>query len=241
MRRVLFRCGPLTVYSYPAFLYIGIVFGLFVELIAAERIHLDINRVLIATTLLLAVALFGARLLYVISNRGSVRLRLWPIKGGGAAMYGGLLVAVPLSPAVLLPLQLPFAAFWDVASFTMLVGLIFTRAGCLLNGCCAGRASSHWLAINLPNHKGEWTRRLPTQLLEALWGTLVLIGAAALWPQRPFPGALFLFAVGGYGAGRIHLEAMREDYAAHGRSVHRAIAAGCVAVSLIAFVAVWSR
>ena len=241
MRRVLFRCGPVTVYSYPAFLYVGIVCGLFAELAAANWIHLDLNRVLIATTLLLVVALFGARLLYVVTNRVGVRPRLWPVRGGGAAMYGGLLVAVPLSPAVLIPLELPVRAFWDVASFTMVIGLIFTRVGCLLNGCCVGRPSSHWSAMNLPNHRGEWTERLPTQMFEALWGTVVLAGAAMLWPRLPFPGALFLFAIGAYGAGRIHLEKMRDDYAGRGVSVHRAIAAGCVAVSLAAFVAAFSR
>jgi phosphatidylglycerol---prolipoprotein diacylglyceryl transferase len=79
-----------------------------------------------------------------------------------------------------------------------------------LNGCCCGRRSDCWLALRLPNHRGEWARRVPTQILEAGWATVVLFGAIALWSHRPFDGALFLYALGGYPIGRLLLERTRE-------------------------------
>jgi phosphatidylglycerol:prolipoprotein diacylglycerol transferase len=55
------------------------------------------------------------------------------------------------------------------------VGLIFTRVGCLMHGCCAGRETRSAWGIPLPNHRGEWKRRYPTPLLEAGIGVLLVV------------------------------------------------------------------
>jgi phosphatidylglycerol:prolipoprotein diacylglycerol transferase len=181
MRRVLFLWFDHPIYSYPAMLYVGIVLGIYAQLYATLSIGLDVTQTLMATLLLLVIALLGARLLHVVSNWRTYQGRPWLIlkfSSGGASMYGGLLMGVPLSIPVLAALQIPFATYWDTCSFTMLVGMIVTRAGCFMNGCCAGRPSSGWWAINLPNYKGVWRRRIPLQILEAAWGVFVL-GAMA--------------------------------------------------------------
>jgi len=106
---------------------------------------------------------------------------------------------------------LPFGAFWDAATFTMLLGMGFTRIGCLLNGCCGGRATRAWLALDLPDHRGVWQRRYPTQLMEMTLA-LTLVGAAFMLRSRaPFSGAIFCSALVAYGTGRFFLERLRED------------------------------
>ncbi len=213
MRRVLFRWGRVAIYSYPAMLYLGLVLGLFAQHYATARNGLDTARTVIATLILLPPALVGARLLFVASHWRIYRRdpwRIWRHWEGGAAMYGGLLLAVPLSVPLLAMLRIPFGAFWDVASFTMLIGMTLTRVGCFLNGCCVGRPTHGWLGLTLPDHLGVWRRRIPTQILEAGWGLVLLAGAVTIWGLLPFPGALFLCTVGSYGAGRIVLESTRE-------------------------------
>ena len=149
-------------------------------------------------------------------------------------MYGGLLLAVPLSVPLLALLRLPFGAFWDVATFTILVGMAFTRVGCLLNGCCAGRPSNGWLALLLPDHRGVWKRRLPTQLLEAALAIVLLAAAVTVWNRMPFAGALFLCAVGAYGAGRLVLESAREPERGAARfGLQHALSAALVVVSVV--------
>ncbi|HVF39201.1 MAG TPA: prolipoprotein diacylglyceryl transferase family protein, partial [Gemmatimonadaceae bacterium] len=151
------------------------------------------------------------------------------------AQYGGLIFNIPLSVPLLASLDLPFGAFWDIGSFTMLVGMIFTRFGCLLNGCCFGRPSNSWLAINLPNHMGVWERRMPTQLLEAGWATVILTASIQIWHVLPFDGALFLFVTAGYATGRLVLESTR-DLRRVGRkfTVQHAISLLIIALSLAA-------
>src|SRR5262249_34070419 len=157
--------------------------------VAAHRAGLEAFRVFVATYLLLIPALVGARLLFVVSNWSLYRReprRIWRRSEGGMAMYGGLPMMLLFSVPLLRALQVPFPAFWDVSSFTILTGMTFTRVGCLLNGCCAGRRSESWVALSLPNHRGEWARRLPVQLFEASWAIVLLIIAMLTWRHLPF-------------------------------------------------------
>jgi phosphatidylglycerol:prolipoprotein diacylglycerol transferase len=245
MRRILFHLFGRPIYSYPAMLYLGTVLGIYVQLYVALSIGLDVASTLSVTLLLLTIALLGARLLHVIVNWRVYRehpQRMFQFASGGASMYGGLLLAVPLSLPLLAAFGLSFGTFWDLASLTILVGMIVTRIGCLLNGCCAGRPTSGWWGINLPNYKGVWRRRVPVQILEVAWGLIVLAGAALLWGRLYFQGALFFYVIGAYGAGRFVLESLRDEQdRLMGMSVYKAISTGFVAISLCAFAVAWLR
>lgn len=235
MLPILVRWRGLTIHSYPAFLYLGLVLGVAAGNYSAHRAGVDADAVFVATLLLLIPALAGARLLHVVSHWRVYEAeprRIWNRAEGGAAMYGGLPLAVPLSIPLLAAVGLSFGAFWDVATFTLLVGMAFARVGCFLNGCCSGRPSAGRFALRLPNRAGMWERRLPTQLLECAWALLLLAGAVVLWPVAPFEGSLFLYALGGYGLGRLLLESTRDtrDRVA-GISLHHGISVLLVAIA----------
>jgi phosphatidylglycerol:prolipoprotein diacylglycerol transferase len=213
MRPLLFQWRGLKISSYPAMLYLGLVFGVVAGNIAAHAAHINALRVYLATLILTGPALAGARLLYVATHWRSYQhdlRRVWNRREGGCSMYGGLLPMLLLSFPLLRFLQLSFGAFWDVASFTILVAMIVTRVGCLMNGCCAGRPSQSWLSFFLPGKNGVWQRRIPTQAFEAGWAVTLLVGAVVFWPAMPFPGALFLFVVLAYAAGRFVMDVFRE-------------------------------
>jgi phosphatidylglycerol---prolipoprotein diacylglyceryl transferase len=214
MRKVLFSWRGWNVYSYPAMLYVGLVAGVFAGAWVAQRSGLSADRFAAAIVILLVPALVGSRLYFVLTRWDVYRRepkRIWRRTEGGMAMYGGLILAVPLSIPLLHVMGLPFGAFWDAATFTMLLGMAFTRIGCLLNGCCGGRPTEAWFALDLPGHRGVWQRRYPTQLMEMAFA-LMLVGAAVMLRGRsPFSGAIFCSAVVAYGAGRFFLERLRED------------------------------
>jgi phosphatidylglycerol:prolipoprotein diacylglycerol transferase len=124
-------------------------------------------------------------------------------------MYGGL-VAVPVSVLLLAILHIPFWAFWDVATFTMLTGMIFARVGCLLNGCCGGRPTDSRFGMVLANHDGVRARRVPTQVLEATLA-VILLGLAAILAASPAPpGSVFTGSLGLYAVVRLFLQPLRE-------------------------------
>jgi len=204
----------LTARAYPIALYVGIVGGLEASLLAARASGLSTARVLAALGVLTALALLGARLLYVLPRwrvYAADPARIVRFREGGAAMFGGLLLAVPASLALVPALGLPLARFWDVATFTMLPALIITRVGCTVAGCCAGRETCGWLGMTLRNARGVRARRLPVQLMDAACGVLLLAVAAGLWRSRAPDGAVVLVVVAGYGAARIGMDGLREQ------------------------------
>ena len=221
MRRVLFSWHGVHVHSYPALLYLGLVCGVYAGYAAATTMPIDADRTYVALLILIVPALVGSRLWFVLTHwevfRHDLR-RIWRRGDGGAALVGGLVLAVAVSPAVLAPLGLPFAEFWDAATFTMLVGMVFTRVGCQLNGCCAGRPNDGRLALNLPDHHGRWEPRYPVQLLELAVALTLLAGAAAIATAPPFPGSIFAFALAGYGCARSILNPLREPQGARRES-----------------------
>lgn len=238
MYRVLYRTRLFRLHAYPAMLYIGLLAGVMAGRVFAVRAGLDASRVTAATVVLVAAALVGSRLLFVAVNWAQYRgnpARIWRRSEGGAALYGGLLLALLVSVPLLRAMDLSFGAFWDVAAVTMLVGMMPTRAGCVLNGCCAGRPTTGWLALSLPNHQGVWRRRIPVQLMEAACAGVLLAAAMGLWASRPFEGAICLAALAGYGMVRFVLEPLREAPGMVGSCrIDRAISAALAGVSLTA-------
>jgi prolipoprotein diacylglyceryltransferase len=197
--------------------------------------------VFVATFLLIIPALAGARLLFVAAHWHHYRndiTQIWNPSDGGAAQYGGLLLAVPLSVPLLATLDLPFAAFWDIGVITILVGMIFTRIGCLMNGCCTGRRFNGWMSMYLPGRDGVWQKRVPTQILESALAALLLGVGLLIWHSLPFPGALFVFVVAGYACGRLVLESMREHQRTNQRfTIQHAISLFFIAASVAALTA----
>jgi prolipoprotein diacylglyceryltransferase len=243
VRRTLFTWRGVRFHAYPTLLYFGLVLGVFVGHEAARASGLDADRATTATLLLIVPALAGSRLFYVLLHWRLYRRhrrRVWSGQEGGAAMYGGLLLSLALSVPLTWAFGLRWGAFWDAGMLTILTGMIPTRFGCLLNGCCGGRPSASRLAVRLPNLRGEWKRRLPLQLFEAGWAAVLLAGLVAMWPMRPFEGAIFLTGAAGYGAARLVFEPLREETDRVGPvRVHSAISAGLVMASVCLLAALW--
>src|SRR5688572_29204494 len=96
MRRVLFQWRGITIHSYPAMLYVGIVLGVIIGTRAGALHGMPKGRLLASMLLLVAPALMGARLLYVATHWKVYRLRPGDIcrkSDGGAGLYGGLIAA----------------------------------------------------------------------------------------------------------------------------------------------------
>ncbi len=230
-------------HSYVCMLYIGAVSGIFLGTRWAELHGLPAPRVFVAMLLLFPAALAGARLLFVALHWKVFRrdpARVWRTAEGGAALYGGLIGSFLLSLPLAWALALPFGALWDAVAIALLVGMIFTRSGCLAQGCCAGRPSQSRIAFQLPNAQGVWCRRLPFPLFEAGVAALT-VGFAVRFLNHYPGGVLFLGALAIYGTGRFMLEPTREKVdRVGGWSVHRIISAVLVGTAATAVLLFWA-
>jgi len=188
-------------------------------------------------TILLLPALVGARALFVALHRDIFRHRpeqMFRRSQAGAVMYGGLLVAIPLSVPLLRILEIDFRRFWDAGAIAMLVGLVVTKIGCARVGCCVGRRLHGYENSRASMRASKWDQavcvaklqRFPSRFAEGLLAAVV-ISLSVRFARGKEAGALFLLAAAGFSAGRWLLEPAREQVdRVHGISVNRAIS-GC--------------
>jgi phosphatidylglycerol:prolipoprotein diacylglycerol transferase len=193
--------------------------------------------------LIFPAALAGARALFVAlqwDDFRSHRARIWSTSEGGAALYGGLILSFLMSLPLLWAMRLPLGAFWDAVAIALLVGMIFTRTGCALQGCCAGRPSQSRLALSMPDVNGVWRRRLPFPLFEA-GVAAVTLAVCIRYLGKSSGGFIFLGALAMYASGRWLLEPTREKMdRVGGWSVHRIISAVLIALAITGFLLTWT-
>jgi phosphatidylglycerol:prolipoprotein diacylglycerol transferase len=222
-------------HSYVSMLYIGAITGIFAGTHWAELHGLSASKVFLTMLLIFPAALVGARLLFVALHWrvfARDRKRIWSTSEGGAALYGGLVLSFLLSLALNWMTRLPLGRFWDAVAIAMLVGMIFTRTGCALQGCCAGRPSQSWIAFPMPDVHAVWRRRLPFPLFEVGVAALTLAVCTKLFGESP-GGCLFLGALAMYAGGRWLFEPTREKVDRfRGWSVHRMISVVLILVGL---------
>ncbi|WP_158243963.1 prolipoprotein diacylglyceryl transferase [Mycobacterium sp. 4858] len=209
-RRYLFHVGRVGIPTFAALLYTGFAVGV---LWGGHESGLGYPRFAASAIVLLVFALIGARIWYLVGHPAFLAERTGAaaVTDSGAGLYGGLLLSFVVSWPVLALMGLQFWRFWDGAAIILLVGMVVTRIGCLINGCCSGRETRGPLGVWLPDQLGEWKRRYPTQLFEAAWSAVILgVGVCLHAPSDP-PGLLFLGSAAAYGIGRLGLELLRAD------------------------------
>jgi phosphatidylglycerol:prolipoprotein diacylglycerol transferase len=229
--------------SYVCMLYVGAIAGILAGTQWAEMHGLPAPKVFLIMLLIFPAALAGARALFVAlqwDDFRSHRARIWSTSEGGAALYGGLILSFLMSLPLLWAMRLPLGAFWDAVAIALLVGMIFTRTGCALQGCCAGRPSQSRLALSMPDVNGVWGRRLPFPLFEA-GVAAVTLAVCIRYLGKSSGGFLFLGALAMYASGRWLLEPTREKMdRVGGWSVHRIISAVLIALAITGFLLIWT-
>ena len=244
MWRVWFLWREMKIHSYTAMLYLGFVLGIAGGAHAAKLHGLDPKRVYVVMVVLILPALIGGRLLFVATHWEAFRYaprRIWR-SGSGAALYGGLLFSLVISLPIVRILDVSITGFWDSMAIAMLIGLVPSKMGCLLNGCCSGRESTGRFALYLPNENGIWRRRIPTQLFEAGGAVILLTLSFSIWNRFPQAGVTFFLALGGYSTVRWLIESRREAAVMFaGMNLNRLISAALAAISVSSLLFMWFR
>jgi phosphatidylglycerol:prolipoprotein diacylglycerol transferase len=181
--------------------------------IPAEKI-LDIGPWLIVGTII------GARALHVATYwqeefAGKPILEIFAVWNGGLVFYGGLIGATLAGYIYARMKHIPIWKLADVLAPSIALGYVFGRIGCLLNGCCYGRACDLRWAISYPvgNLNGAPTFPVhPTQIYDSLLNLLLYLGLAWLYRRKKFDGEVFAAYLLCYAVTRSIVESFRGDY-----------------------------
>lgn len=220
MHPIIFKIGPLSVYSYGMMVAIGFLFGIYIAKIEAIRKNIKADLVYDFAFYLVIGSLVGSRLYYIIFfSPSSVRddpLFLFKVWEGGLAIHGAIFGGIITG---LLFSKLRKISFWvlaDIISPAVMLGQAIGRIGCFLNGCCFGAPTKSFLGVRFPEgslpHLAYGSMAIhPSQLYEAV---LDIVGFIIIWSARKrirFEGGLFLLYLISYSIIRLIVSVFRGD------------------------------
>lgn len=168
-------------------------------------------------------AIVGARLLYVVSYwreqfADQPFSEIFMIQHGGLVFYGGFIGSTLAYLLYCRLKQLPLRKVADILAPSVSLGHAFGRIGCLLNGCCYGRACSLPWSIRYPVGNSAQAPTFPvhpTQIYEALLNLGLYAGLAWVYRRKKFDGQVLAYYLIGYAVIRSTVELFRGDYPAY--------------------------
>lgn len=207
MHPVLFKIFSFPIHSYGLMLALSFLFGIWFSMARAKRAGLDPNVIADVGFWLILSAIIGARLYYVLLHfdefSGNLLSIINPFNGGvvgigGLVMYGGFIGAVLASVLFFSIKKLPFLPYADATAPGIAIGVMLTRIGCFLNGCCFGSGTAHGgvcfpmsSAAGMYQHEINAAGLYPSQLYESAGGLLIALLILFVAKKRPFTGCQF--------------------------------------------------
>src|SRR3989304_9511047 len=145
MLPILFKAGPITVYSYGFFLVLAYFAATFILWREGKRQGYNEEKLLDLSVISLISALIGGRIYYVILNSefftedpGSI-LAFWQ---GGFAFHGSLITVLLVGTYFIQRWKWSFFQIADIASISAAAAMVLGKIGTFLAGVDFGRSSS---------------------------------------------------------------------------------------------------
>lgn len=247
MYPTLIEIGPFALHSYGFMLAVSFFFGILLAARRAPARGVSSDQVFDTSLVIVFASIIGARLMYVLFHRAEMNsfIDLIAVWRGGLTMYGGVLAAIGAAWFYLKRRDIPFLRMADIIAPSLGLGLMLTRIGCFLNGCCYGKPTESFLGLHFPESTfggqlfaGEALH--PTQLYSAVVGLAVVLALLAIDRRRLPEGQLFACYLMLAGLGRFGLDFFRfyeaNVYLTWSMTVNQFISLGGVAVGLLLFI-----
>jgi phosphatidylglycerol---prolipoprotein diacylglyceryl transferase len=208
MHPVLFHILSFPVHSYGVMLALSFLLGLWLSSSRARAQGLSPLVTADAGLWVILASVVGARTYYVLLYperfEGHWTSAFNPLQGSavginGLVMYGGLIGAIVAGVVYFKTKELPFLPHADAMAPSLGLGIMLTRFGCFLNGCCYGDSATGSLAIGYPlgspagayQHQLQATGLYPSQLFESLGGLAIALTILMMGRRTVFAGFQF--------------------------------------------------
>lgn len=218
---------------YGIVIALGMLLGVALILYLARKSGQSEDQYLDLCLITLICSVIGARVYYVVFSWEDYKdnlLEIFHIRGGGLAIYGGVLAGILTVWIYSRRKKLNFGLLGDTIVPGLLVGQILGRWGNFFNREAFGGYTDNLFAMALPRQavrQGEitaealehmqvlegveWIQVHPTFLYESLWNLALLILLLCYGKRKKFDGERFLLYLTGYGLGRAWIEGFRTD------------------------------
>ena len=214
MKIELFSIGPVTVHGYGLMIALGIVCCVLLATYRAKKYQMNPDAILDIAIFSILAGFIGAKLMYVIVEFPAFLRDPMSVLGSeGFVVYGGIIMGVLTAIVYCRIKKLDFMKYFDLCAPSISLAQGFGRIGCLLAGCCYGRATDAWYGIVFPASAlaPAGVKLIPTQIISSV-GNFVIM-AVLLWYYKRAKhtgnvGAMHMLL---YGIGRFLVEMLRND------------------------------
>jgi prolipoprotein diacylglyceryl transferase len=131
----------IEIYSYSFFMALGMFAAFVLSIFIALRMSLRMPAYLICLSGAALSVPVGARILFALTNKSVYAAHpelIFSLNSKGFALYGGLLLATVSTLILCKVLKISVWRFADSITPGVAIGLLISRIGCFLNGCCFG-------------------------------------------------------------------------------------------------------
>jgi len=212
---------------YGVILTTGILFAfLLFYYLAVKRELLDPDMIYNVTLLIMPIAIFGARFVYVATEwdrfKGKGFINMINIRNGGIAIYGAIIFGLATALIYNKVKKTSSLSMLDALAPAVMLGQIIGRWGNFVNaeayGWSEGVDKLPWrmeldkYVIDGQLNPDGVTSVHPTFLYESIWNLLGLaIILIFIYRKKKFNGEVFFAYLGWYGLGRAYIETLRAD------------------------------
>jgi len=213
---ILFKLGPVTIYTYGVFVFLGVIASYLVCKKQADKE--GISRKIFSHIFFWALVwgFLGARVVYILvewkwflSNPLSVIL-----SRSGFVFYGGIISGILSLLILAKKYKINLLKSADIAALGIPLGHALGRIGCFCYGCCYGKPTDSSWGILFPSGSPaglSGARVIPTQLISALFLFLIFFLLLILKKYKRFDGQILLSYGICYGIFRFIIEFYRGD------------------------------
>ena len=205
---------------YALIICFGMIFAVAYIVFRAKQIGIISDHVIDFALFVIPFGVLGARLYYVIMEIDSFDSigEIFNIRGGGLAIYGGIIAGAITVFCVCKYKKIDFLAFADCVVPGLIMAQSIGRWGNFMNGEAFGCETTNFLRMGILNFNSVYTFNTyemvyvhPTFLYESLWNLVGFIGINIFYKHKKYDGQIFLMIFGWYGLGRMWIEGLRTD------------------------------
>lgn len=212
---VAFEHGIFCIHWYGIIVCISFLVGIIYSFSKAKKIKVKKDSLLDVTLFSIFFSIVGARIYYILFCENfnyylNNPIKIFAIKEGGLALYGGIIFAFLTSFVVCKIKKIEYLKVLDCASFGIFLGQAIGRWGNFFNQEAFGTKTNFLFGMCSENTTGKTVH--PCFLYESIWCLLgILFLEIILRKSYTFKGKMFSLYTLIYGVGRFFIESIRTD------------------------------
>ena len=211
-----FSIAGIDIAWYAIIITLGMIVAVSYLLYRAYQVGIKFEDVMDFVLFGIPIGIIGARLYYVLTTIASYDsfLDVINIRGGGLAIYGGIIAGAITVFVVARVKKIPFLVIADCCTPGIILAQAIGRWGNFMNGEAFGYETDIFCRMGLNNALTGYQTLFvhPTFLYECLWNVLgFVIINFIFYKRREYDGQIFLMVFGWYGLGRMFIEGLRSD------------------------------